>query len=197
MRLRTALLLVWLAGPAQAHAFKSGSNLYGQLLEGIGLVFADPRLILAPLALAVLAALKDARGFPRQWVFLLVGVLAGQLIAPVIPPAIMIAALVTAVITAISALSLYHRLLDLMALLVGVVTAAAALEGHGFFEVPVLLRIGIFVGVSITVAAPAALAGMSMAQFPYAITPILWRIAASWCAAIAIMLIAFTFKRLS
>ena len=124
MKRSLAVGLAILAGPAHAHAFKSGADLYAQFGEGISVALTDPRLALGPIAVGLSAALAHPRGFPRQWLFLLVGIIGGQLIAASVPPAVMAITLAIAALTALLGLALQFRLLNLAAVLVGAATAA-------------------------------------------------------------------------
>ncbi|MEO8529714.1 MAG: hypothetical protein ABI459_00685 [Deltaproteobacteria bacterium] len=194
MKFRLAAALAVFAGRAEAHAFTSGSNLYAQFTEGVGIVLTDPRLILPMVAVGITASLANVRGFARQWGFLVVGIVAGQLIAPAMPVWIMAVALGIGTLMALIGIALWFPMLNFAALLVGVTAGAAALEGHSFGEASVLLRIGLVFAFSLVAAVPAGLASMALERFPSKVTVILLRIVLSWCAAIAIMLIAFSLK---
>jgi hypothetical protein len=185
------------AGQAQAHAFQSGADAYGQFTEGFGVALTDPPIVLVLVASFIAVSLADPKGFPRALPFLAAGIIGGGLIAPAIPEAGVLATLTVALAAGLLGVLRWTKGLAVLALLAGVTAAMTGLAGHTFSEVPVLLKLGLATGILLIAAASAALTAMALERFPYPATAILARVAASWCAAIALLLLAFVVKGLS
>ncbi len=75
--------------------------------------------------------------------------------------------------------------------LVGFATVAAALEGHRFAEVSLAARAGLLLAIHGSLAGGAVLLRLSLAAMPHPATAMLWRVAASWIAAILVLYLAF------
>jgi hypothetical protein len=67
---------------------------------------------------------------------------------------------------------------------------------HGFFELPLPIYIGLFIGANAAFVMAAAIARAVLANLPQVIARIAARILSSWTAAIALMLMAFQIQKL-
>ena len=74
----------------------------------------------------------------------------------------------------------------------GVLSLAASLEGHGLFELPIFIYVGILFGTNIAVAITAGAARYAMERYTAEWMRIVWRVAASWIAAMLMLILAFT-----
>jgi hypothetical protein len=129
--------------------------------------------------------------------YLVAGLVGGALIAPAIPEAGVLATLTVALVAGLLGAARWTKVLAVLALLAGVTAAMTGLAGHTFTEVPLLLTLGLGTGCLLIAAASAALGAMALERFPHPVTAILLRVASSWSAAIAVLLIAFVVKGLS
>lgn len=185
-------------GPARAHAFATGQDASGAILDGVGVVLASPVLLLPVLALAVALALWQSDGLVRAWPHFLIGTLVGMAAAPyagswaaVLPMGL---GLVVAALAALAPLDRLGPALPLLAGLAGFATLLAALEGHGWADVPLPTRLGILIAAHATLAVAAGLVAVSRARIAHPLTTTLWRIVASWLAAILLLYLAFMLK---
>lgn len=185
-------------GPALAHAFATGRDAYGNFLEGAGVALGSPGLLLPVLALAVALGLWRREGLLGAWPHALAGSLAGLALAPLagpwIAPAAMGVGLVLAVLAALVPLARLAAALPLLAALTAAIVLAAALEGHGFAEIPQATRAGLLFGVHFALSAGAGLVRFTRERIAHPATDIGWRVAASWLAAILVLYLAFTFS---
>ena len=187
--------LVW-SGRAEAHAFDTGADQYAQFIEGGGVILASPETLLPLCALGILISLWQLEGLLRVWPVFLIGQAIGLPLAaavgPWVVPAVQGAGLVIAVWAAL--MPQHGRVpVAVASLALGALVMMASLEGHGFLELPVAIYLGIFFGINLSIAMIAGLARFAMEQVEAAWMRILWRIAASWLAAILVLLFAFNF----
>ena len=83
-----------------------------------------------------------------------------------------------------------------MAVLTGMFAMLSVLEGHGFFELPIAIYVGLFLGANMAFVVAAAIARIMLEKLPTVIARIAARILSSWTAAIALMLLAFQIQKL-
>ena len=190
----------WIAGLAllpdlaAAHAFSSGADQYAQFVEGTGVPLGAPAILLVALPLGVLIGLAGRDGMPLAWPGLLAGLVAGWLAGPLIGPEIALAATgVGAVLGTLGAVAPAQPRPALLALsaLAGALAMLVAIEGHGRWELPVLIPLGIVLGVHLVVVLPAAVVSGALACWPAPWMRIGWRVLASWIAAAAVIYLAF------
>lgn len=192
-----AALLSLAPGAASAHAFSTGRDAYGRFLEGAGTVLGGPGLLLPVLALALMVALWREEGLLDAWPLALAGSLAGLAAAPFVGPWVGFSALgigiVIAVLAALAPLGRLSAAIPWLGALVLFAVLASALEGHPFAEVTLATRIGALFGAHFALAAFAGLVRVVRDAFRYPWVTILWRVIASWIAAILVLYFAFAF----
>lgn len=204
MQRRHLLPLAFVAAPcaflptgAAAHSFESGADLYAQFVEGAGVVVTYPAVFLPLLALGLFLSLWHPEGMVRAWPAFLVGQLVGIALAPLVGewilPAMMGAGLAVAALAAL--LPQPDRILSLIfASTLGILALALGLEGHGLFELPALIHLGLIFGTNATVALAAGIGRLAMDRVPADWMRITLRVAASWIAAMLMLILAFTFR---
>lgn len=185
------------AGKAQAHAFQGGADGYAQFVEGAGVILTYPGILLPILALGVAISLWDTEGLPGVWPYALAGQVAGVFTASVV--GVWVAAAFMAlgvVIAAMAALWPANRriVITVLAALTGVGAISAALEGHGLFELPLLIHLGILFGTNLVLAAASGAAALAMERVPAEWMRIGWRVVASWIGAILVLFLAFSLR---
>lgn len=204
MQRRHLLPLAFVAAPcafaptgAVAHSFESGADLYAQFVEGAGVVVTYPAVFLPLLALGLFLSLWHPEGMVRAWPAFLVGQLVGIALAPLVGewilPVMMGAGLAVAALAAL--LPQPDRILSLIfAATLGVLALALGLEGHALFELPALIHLGLIFGTNATVALAAGIGRLAMDRVPADWMRITLRVAASWIAAMLMLILAFTFR---
>ncbi len=199
MRRRAALAGLAAAsvpGAAEAHAFATGRDAYGNFLDGAAVALGSPGLLLPVLALAVMLGLWQREGLLRAWPHALAGSVLGVALAPLAGswavPAAMGIGVVVAAATALVPLDRLTPAVPWLAGLSAFATLMAALEGHVFAEVPHATRLGLLFGVHFTLAAAAGLVRLTGERVSHPAVAIGWRIVASWLAAILVLYLAFT-----
>jgi len=184
-----------LIGPelAHAHAF-SRSSMLASFMEGATLPVTAPTILLCILPLGLLVGLGNhARIAPILLAFL-AGVILAIPVAPHVGPFIEpIAVLVGAIFAALAALlpMVPRRIVVILAAIGGLVGCLSALTGHAWGEVPLPTLPGLLLGFFIVMAVSA---GAVIRTRQYAGGPVAmlaWRIAASWCGAVALIYAAF------
>lgn len=187
-----ALLLSTL--PATAHTFGTGTDAFEAFVEGSNAVLFSPYSLLPCLSLGLLLTLWHEEGMVKAWPILLIAHVAGFLLAPtagtwVIPALVMIG---TATAT-LAALRTNHNRIEALALagIVGFFTLLVSLEGHSWLELSLPIYIGIFAAASFGVAAGAGIARLILEHIPYPWVRIGLRVAASWLAAMQVLMVAF------
>ncbi len=185
------------AGRAEAHAFKSGADQYAQFLEGTGVVLSYPALLLPTLALGILVSLWSTEGLPRVWLLFVAGLVAGVFVAPLFGPEVstLLMGLGVLVATLAAVLPRHSRAeASVLAALTGLLLTAASLEGHGLFELGVFIHLGILFGGNLALAVPAGLVSFVLEGNAPPWVRIGARIAASWIAAILMLMLAFALR---
>lgn len=183
------------ADQASAHAFQSGADHYAQFLEGAAVILGYPETLLPLLALGILLSLWQEEGLLRAWPAFLIGLLVGVPLAAMVGTWITLAIAGTGLLTAILAAVLPRHVgaeVIAISLLLGLLTTAASLEGHGFLELPVFIHLGILFAANLVTASVAGVTRLSMERVTAPWMRILWRIASSWLAAILTLVLAFT-----
>jgi hypothetical protein len=189
------LSLALLPGAAYAHDYATGKPAYAAFLDGARGYLASPSLILPVLALAVALALWRPTGLMRLWHFFIYGTLAGGAVAPfaeswaeVLPVSV---GLVVAAHAAMIPLERAKAALPWLAALTGFAVLFAAFYGHDFVEVQVATRFGLLSTANAMLAFFVWVISLTHYKIPHPATGILWRIVASWLAAIQILYLAF------
>jgi hypothetical protein len=195
--LTLAVAGVFPAGQAAAHAFQGGADGYAQFVEGAGVILTYPGILLPILALGVAISLWDTEGLPRVWPYALAGQVLGIFAASVVgvwvAAAFMGLGIVVAVLAALWPSN--HRILIVASAgLTGLGAIAAALEGHGLFELPVMIHLGILFGANLVLAAASGAAALTMERVAAPWMRIGWRVVASWIGAILLLFLAFALR---
>ena len=198
MRRAAAAALAAAAGPspAAAHVFDPGADLWGQILSAALVPPSDPALLLALLPLGLTLGIWRTDGLSRVWPALAVGLAAGAAAAPLAGLSIAFTAILTGLAVALlgaAALAWPTWLMAAVSAATGLVAGMTALEGHAPGALPVTIYLGILMGALVTVAAPFLLVSATRDLVPAPWLTIGWRVAASWLAAIALMLAALRF----
>lgn len=185
-------------GVAEAHAFGSYDSAYQNFLEGAAVFLTAPRLVLPVLAVAVALALWQRDGLLKAWGLVLAATLLGQGLALVTGPWIAMVPLgLGLAVAALAALVPLARLGPAVPALAGMTLLAvtlASLEGHGWGEVALATRVGLLFATHLALAAAAGAVRVSRDRFPHRATDILWRVFASWLAAILVLYLAFALR---
>ena len=130
----------------------------------------------------------------RAWPLLIAGHVTGFVIAPFLGDRV-IAALVAAgfATASLAALLPRHTRAEALAvsLVVGLLTMLVSLEGHAWLELTPPIYAGIFLAASFAVAAGAGIARIATDAVRHPWVRIALRVAASWLAAIQILILAF------
>jgi hypothetical protein len=192
----SAVVALW-PGIGQAHAFKTGAA-YPQFVEGAGAALGEPAVLLSMVALGLLAALWHSDGLVRLWPALIGGMLIGVFPAALAGPSAAVSALSAGLVcAALAALGarLPAGLILPMAALTGLSTSLAMLAGHGFGELPLPIYAGLLFGANLVLATAASTAKLLLDRWSHSAIRLGLRIAASWTGAIAILLIAFSFRQ--
>ncbi len=199
MKQRLLLPVATAAAPtsAAAHSFESGADLYAQFVEGAGVVVTYPAVFLPLLALGFFLSLWQPEGMVKAWPYFLVGQVAGIAVAPLVGewilPVMMASGIVVGALAAL--LPQPTRVLSLFfAAVLGMVALALGLEGHRLFELPILIHLGLIFGANAAVALAAGIARLAMEKVPADWMRITVRVAASWIAAMLMLILAFTLR---
>lgn len=179
---------------ARAHSFKTGADTVEAFFDGANAVLFSPMALLPSLALGMLLSLWQSEGLVKAWPALILGHVIGFLLAPMVGDWVIPAALALgALVAALSALlSRHYRGLALgLAFAVGLFTLLTGLEGHGWLELEAAIYLGILAAANVAVAIGAGLTRLALEQFPYAWVRIGLRAAASWLAAVQVLMMAF------
>lgn len=194
LRLGTVSAATIAAGPAFAHSFEAGADAYGRFVEGATVILVHPTILLPLVALGILLGLWDEGGLPTVWPVFLSGQLAGVAAASVSGPAVAVAFIGLGLATA-SAAALLPAVPRWLAFslsgLVGAGALAASLEGQGLLILPIFTHLGLLFGVNLATAAAEGLARFAVLRVDAPWMRIGWRVAASWIAAILLLMLAF------
>lgn len=186
--------LVFSANTASAHSFGAGTDAFASFVEGSNAVLFSPVSLLPCLSLGLLLTLWQLEGMVKAWPVILVAHVVGFLLAPmieswVIPTLVLIGA-VTATLGALLPRHIRAEAL-VIAGIVALFTMLVSLEGHAWLELTVPIYVGIFAAASFTIAAGAGLARLALENFPAPWMRIGLRVAASWLAAVQVLMAAF------
>lgn len=183
-------------GVARAHAFGSYDSAYQNFLEGAAVFMAAPGLVLPVLAVAVALALWQREGLLQAWGLGLVATILGQGLALLAGPWIAMVplglGLVVAVLAALVPLARLGPAMPVLAGLTLLAVTVTSLEGHGWGEVALATRVGLLFATHLVLAAAAGAVRFTRDKVPHRATDILWRVVASWLAAILVLYVAFT-----
>ena len=194
MRAAVTAALVTSATRAGAHSFGAGTDAFEAFVEGSNAVLFSPYSLLPCLSLGVLLTLWRSDGMVKVWPVLIASHAAGFVLAPLVGVwVIPVLVAVGAATGTLAALLPRHSRWEAVTLgaLVGGLTMLASLEGHGWLELTLPIYLGIFAAASFAVAAGAGIARVAIDNVPYPWVRIAVRIAASWLAAMQVLLLAF------
>lgn len=191
-----AVALALLPRAARAHSFASGLDPLGYLVEGALAVWAAPWLMLPVAVVGIALGLAGAPVIRTALAAFLAGALVGLAAsafvgvwAQVVPP--LAVGLVVAVLAALVPSERTGPALPGLAALAGATVAADVLEGFFFLDVPATLLAGIAGAATLAVAAIALGVVGTRRWVARPWITILWRIVASWGAAIQVLYLAF------
>jgi hypothetical protein len=196
VRRAAAALAAVLPAPALAHAFVPGIDPWSQILAGARVPVSDPALLLALLPLGLTLGLWRRDAIARLWPAFAAGLGAGLLAAPFAGLSIAFVAVLTGLATAllgVAGLSWPNWLMTAAAGATGLVASMAAFSGHAAGSIPATGALGILGGAALAVGLPFALVRASRELTAAPWLGIGWRIAASWLAATATLLVALRF----
>ncbi|MDF0602968.1 hypothetical protein P1J78_19670 [Psychromarinibacter sp. C21-152] len=183
--------------PGAAHAFQEGGGVYDRFVEGVSVALSAPSVILCLLPMGVLIGLWRRDGLPAVWPWFLGGQAAGLFAAAAVPPTVALASLGAGAVTgALAALrpDPPAPAPHVLAALTGLLSAAASFQGHGLFALSPGIHAGLLLGANLALAAAAGLAAATLQRWPRPWLTIGWRIAASWLAAVALLVLAFELR---
>ena len=193
-----ALALTLAAIPAAAHDFGRNSDLYASFVEGGGVVLSDIALLLAMAAAGCLTSIWDREGMPKIWLALAAGILAG-FVAPLalftLPELASLGATILLGLLAAAALPLPLSAARVILFIAGLALTVGTLGGHEAGSVPIGAYIGIFFTLNAGVAVAAALITLARRHFNERVALIATRGLSSWLVAIAVMLLALSFRQ--
>lgn len=190
------LVLAW-PGLAYAHAF-SRSSLFESFVEGAALPLTAPTILLCFAPFGLLVGLVSGDGIPKALPAFLAGLVAAVPIAPFFGPFVEpVAVFVGAICAAVAALmpNAPAKLVVALAIVAGSAGSLSALSGHAWGEVPVATQIGLVFGAYIVLAAGAGAVIKTRERWTGPALTLAWRIAASWCGAIALIYAAFESRK--
>lgn len=189
----TAALTLF-ATAANAHSFGAGTDAFEAFVEGSTAVLFSPVSLVPCLSLGVLLTLWQIEGMVKAWPVLIGAHIVGFLLAPLVGGWVIPALVIAGALTATGAALLpRHVPLEATAFagLIGLLTMLVSLEGHDWLELAAPIYIGIFAAASFGVAAGAGLARLALENLPASWVRIGLRIAASWLAAVQVLMAAF------
>lgn len=189
-----ATVLIVSAQGAEAHSFGTGTDAFEAFVEGSAAVLFSPVSLLPCLSLGVLLTLWQVEGMLKAWPVLIAGQVAGFLTAAFVGSWVAPVLVITgAGIATLAALLPRHRRAEALVLSgsTGLLTLLVSLEGHAWLELAVPIYVGIFAAASFGVAAGAGLARLALENLRYGWVRIGLRIAASWLAAVQVLMAAF------
>ena len=196
---RTALfgLLTLASFSVHSHSFGAGTDAFQAFVEGARVMLFEPITLFAGLSAGLMVTLWRSGGMLAVWPALIVATLLGFLAATLAPEWTKMALIIVGTLTAALAAVLHsHKqaLVMLLVVLTGVLSLFVALEGHTWMELTAAIYIGLILGAQFSVVIGAALAQMLLEKFGTAPwSRIAIRVAASWLAAMQILILAFQF----
>lgn len=188
-----------LGSVVEAHSFGAGTDAFGQIIEGANVPFLEPTILLSCFSLGLFHTIWRPHGVISAMPYLFIGLLFGFIVAPYLGQSAYLGANFIGIVSAISAgvltRPMYH-LIILTTVLTGFFIMGAALEGHEWLELAGLIYLGIFLGSVFTVILAAGISQLILDTLPQkAFVSVGLRIAASWLAAIQIMMIALQISK--
>lgn len=184
------------AQTAAAHSFGTGTDAFEAFVEGSNAVLFSPVSLLPCLSLGILLTLWQVDGMVKAWPVILIAHVVGFVLAPMVGQWVIPALVLIGVITATLAALLPRHVKPEAVGLAGIValfTMLVSLEGHAWLELAVPIYVGIFAAASFAVAAGAGIARVAVEKVPRPWMRIALRVAASWLAAMQVLLAAFMF----
>ena len=189
--------LLLLSSAAEAHSFGAGTDFFAAFIEGAKVVVFEPITLFACLSLGLLMTLWRPNGLLLALPYLSGSSVLGFLVATYAPAWSITALLTIGTISAVlAAVLIKHSKLVVLAasIATGVLCLFVALEGHEWMELSAAIYSGLILGTYFCVAAAAGLAQTLLERFNNAQwSRITLRVAASWLAAMQILMFAFQF----
>jgi hypothetical protein len=187
---------LFLAQPAAAHGSDPDDSLLGQFSAGLQLPFSDARLVVTLLVLALALALRGPEDLRRRLLPILAVTCVGVAAAPLASPGtattmLVIALMLSGLIAAWP--SQPDNLRMTLALSGAFLTSAASLQGQSYGDFGPGVPLGLVFAVMLGIAVPALAAANLSDGFAGPIPKLSLRIAASWLAAIAALMLALEF----
>lgn len=190
-------LLTLASFSSHAHSFGAGTDAFQAFVEGARVMLFEPITLFAGLSAGLMITLWRSGGMLVAWPPLIVATLVGFLAATLAPDWAKMALIVVGTLTAtLAAVLQSHKQAAVMLLVVltGVLSLFVALEGHTWMELSAAIYVGLILGAQFSVVIGAALAQMLLEKFGTAAwSRIAIRVAASWLAAMQILILAFQF----
>lgn len=190
-------LLTLASFSAHSHSFGAGTDSFQAFVEGARVMLFEPITLFAGLSAGLMITLWRSGGMLVVWPALIVATLLGFLAATLAPEWTKMALIVVGTLTAaLAAVLQSHKqaLVMLLVVLTGVLSLFVALEGHTWMELTAAIYVGLILGAQFSVVIGAALAQMLLEKFGTAPwSRIAIRVAASWLAAMQILILAFQF----
>ncbi len=186
-----------LAQPAAAHGGDPGDPLVGQFSAGLQLPFSDARLVVALLVVALALALRGPEDLRRRLLPILTVSCLGIAAASLAPPGTAAGLLVVILILSglIAAWPSQPDVLRLTLAASGTfLLSVASLQGQSYAEVGPGLPLGLVLAVILGIAVPALAVATLTDRLSGPIPTIALRVAASWLAAVAAMMLALEFS---
>lgn len=189
--------LLLFSSAAQAHSFGAGTDFFAAFIEGAKVILFEPITLFACLSLGLLMTLWRPNGLVVALPYLIGATVLGFLTATFAPAGSITALLSIGTVSAALAAVLAHnsKLVVLAAsIATGILCLFVALEGHEWMELSAAIYLGLIIGTYFCVAVAAALAKALLERFKNAQwSRITLRVAASWLAAMQILMFAFQF----
>jgi hypothetical protein len=189
-----AAALTFSANAASAHTFGTGTDAFEAFLEGSSAVLFSPVSLLPCLSLGLLLSLWHLEGMVKAWPVIFVAHVVGFLLAPLVQSWVIVALVLIGTGTAtLAALLPRHGRFEALVIsgMVAFFTMLVSLEGHAWLELTVPIYVGIFAAASFAIAAGAGLARLALEQVSAPWMRIGLRVAASWLAAVQVLMAAF------
>jgi hypothetical protein len=189
--------LIVLPDPVSAHAFQAGQEGYALFVQGAAQPWLALPTALALIGTGLMVSIWREEGMLAAWPVIGICAFLGFGLGPLVPPVGTLA--LAALALGIGGLGILAPQLPRS----GVLTMAGAamllsarylMEDHPLGDLPLPFLFGMALGALAAIAAPAGLvqASRSMVSAPWLL--IFWRALASWVAAIAVLMIAFTLR---
>jgi hypothetical protein len=154
-------------------------------------------VVLCLVSLGVFAGVGLRQRVLQVWPWFAAGLLGGMALAALVPGTVALGLFGVGAICALLA-ALNPRLpgftCQTLAAIAGALVGVEMLQGHAFGSLHPGIYLGIIFGAHLALLAPATAVSASLERWPAEWLQIGWRVVASWCGAIGLMLAAFTLR---